>query len=279
MSRELSKLNHEVVGFTKDLLNITDHEAVYFTLSKLRPDILVNCAAWTDVNLAEEFPVEATLVNSESLKGITKTCIDLNTKLIHISTDHVFSGTQSKPYTEDSKRIPVNHYGESKLSGEMIIENFMSTNYWIIRTSWLYGNSNNDFISKVLRKYRETTADIPVVADHIGHPTLVNDLANKIIEIIDKQPKFGTYHGSNTGTTSWFNFAQESLKLLGLDTNRITPVKYSELALSVKRPEHVELDFSNWSKEGLSPLRNWSLALNHCLKEGGLNVKYKTTQD
>lgn len=279
LSQKLSRLNHKVSMFTKETLNITDHRNVSSTLSTLKPDFLVNCAAWTDVNSAEKFPAQATLVNAKSLLGISKTCLDLDIKLIHVSTDHVFSGTQSTPYTEDSERIPVNHYGKTKLAGENIIENLMFYNYWIIRTSWLYGNSNNDFISKVLRKYTESIKDIPVVCDHIGHPTLVNDLADKIIEILDVQPKFGTYHASNSTTTTWFEFAQESIRLLGLDINRIIPIEYSQLALSVKRPKHVELDFSSWSRVGLKPMRNWRLALSDCLKEGGLNVKYKTTQD
>ena len=147
----------------------------------------------------------------------------------------------------------------------------MTENYWILRTSWLYGNSSNDFISKIFKKYKANKDLIPVVCDQIGHPTLVNDLAKKIIEIIDIQPKFGIYHASNTGSTSWFCFAQEATRLLGLDLNRIVPIKYSELESTVKRPFNVELDFSKWGNVGLAPMRKWDLALSECMDRGGLN--------
>jgi len=274
LSLELAGLNFEVTALSKDFLNITDPEAVYSSMSQIEPDLVVNCAAWTDVNLAERFPTEAKLVNAESLRGITRACLELGIKLIHISTDHVFSGMEDLPYKVDAKRAPVNKYGESKMAGEIIIEDSTLKNYWIVRTSWLYGNSNNDFISKILRKYRANQEPIPVVNDQIGHPTFVNDLVKKIIDLINTEPEFGTYHASNSGTASWFEFAQEAIRLLELDTNRIIPIKYSELKLSLRRPDSVELDFSKWATVGLRPMRKWSLALNECLDGGGLNVKY-----
>jgi dTDP-4-dehydrorhamnose reductase len=274
LSLELARLNYKVTAFSKDSLNITNSEAVYLNMSQLKPDFVVNCAGWTNVNLAEKFPAEANLVNAGSLISITRACLDLGIKLIHISTDHVFSGKQLLPYAVNSTRAPVNKYGESKLGGEIIIEKSLLNNYWILRTSWLYGNSKNDFISKILKKYRENQEPIPVVYDQIGHPTFVKDLVKKIIELIDIEPEFGTYHASNSGKTSWFNFAQESVRLLGLDTNRLVPIKYSQLKLPLKRPANVELDFSKWDKVGLIQMRNWDLALNECMSGGGLYVRY-----
>jgi len=274
LSLELASSNYIVTALSKDSLNITDSEAVYSSMSRIKPYLVVNCAAWTDVNLAEKFPTKANLVNAESLRGITRACLELGIKLIHISTDHVFSGMQVMPYAVSAKRFPVNQYGESKLGGEIVIESSMTENFWILRTSWLYGNSDKDFISKILKKYRANNDLIPVVFDQIGHPTFVNDLAKKIMEVIDIQPKFGIYHASNLGTTSWFNFAQQSIRLLGLDADRIVPVKYSDLKSTVKRPSNVELDFSEWGNVGLNPLRKWDLALSECIDRGGLNYKY-----
>ena len=274
MSLELARMNVRVIALSKTALDITDFYAVQKAMSEIEPDLIVNCAAWTDVNLAEEFPTKANLVNAESLSGITNACVSLGIKLIHISTDHVFSGKQVLPYAVNAERVPVNKYGESKLAGEVLIENSDLKEYWILRTSWLYGNSDNDFIAKILKKYRGTQGPIPVVSDQIGHPTFVDDLVKKIINVINNEPDFGTYHASNSGTTSWFNFAQEAVRLLGLDANRIVPIKYSELNSKVNRPDYVALDFSKWSEVGLVPMRSWNIALSECLNKGGVNVKY-----
>ena len=267
---ELRNFNFEVVALGKNDLDIRNEGAVYSLLSQIRPQFLVNCAGWTDVNQAENFPVEASLANATSLYGIANACISLDIKLIHISTDYVFSGESNHSYKVDSERTPVNKYGETKLGGELIIESSDELKYWNLRSSWLYGNSNNDFISKLLIKYRIDEKPILVVNDQIGHPTYVFDLAKKIIEIMTFEPEFGTYHASNSDTTSWFKFAQESFQLLGLDYNRILPIKYSELNLNINRPSKVILDLSKWESVGLAPMRNWVIALNDCLKRGNL---------
>lgn len=267
---ELRNFNYEVVALGKNELDIRNEGGVYSLLSQIRPQFLVNCAGWTDVNQAENFPVEANLANATSLYGIANACISLDIKLIHISTDYVFSGESSNSYKVDSERTPVNKYGETKLGGELIIESSDELKYWNLRSSWLYGNSKNDFISKLLIKYRIDENPILVVNDQIGHPTYVFDLAKKIIEIMTLEPEFGTYHASNSDTTSWFKFAQESFQLLGLDYNRIRPIKYSELNLNINRPSTVILDLSKWKSVGLIPMRNWIVALNDCLKRRNL---------
>lgn len=261
----------------KNELDIKNKGAVFSLLSQVRPEFLVNCAGWTDVNEAENFSVEANLVNAISMIGITNACVSLGIKLIHISTDYVFSGESNNSYEVDSERIPVNRYGETKLAGEIIIESTKLLKYWILRSSWLYGNSNNDFISKLLNKYRKSEDPILVVDDQIGHPTYVFDLAKKIIEVIALEPNFGTYHASNSGSTSWFNFAQEAFQLLGLDYTRILPIKYSELNLDINRPSRVILDLSKWESVNLAPMRNWAVALNDCLKRGNLYYENHAT--
>jgi dTDP-4-dehydrorhamnose reductase len=267
---ELRNFNYEVIALDKNALDIKNERAVFSLLSQVKPKFLVNCAGWTDVNDAEKFPAEANLVNAISLIGITKACVNLGIKLIHISTDYVFSGESNNPYGVDSERIPVNKYGNSKLAGEVVIESTNKLEYWILRSSWLYGNSNNDFISKLLNKYRINEDPILVVNDQIGHPTYVFDLAKKIIEVINIEPEFGTYHASNSDATSWFKFAQAAFQLLDLDYSRILPVKYFELGLNTNRPSKVILDLSKLESVGLAPMRNWGVALNDCLKRGNL---------
>lgn len=266
-----------MIPLGKNELDIKNEEAVFSLLSQVKPQYLVNCAGWTDVNEAEKFPTEANLVNAISLIGVTKACVSLGIKLIHISTDYVFSGKSNNPYEVDSERIPVNKYGESKLAGEVVIETTNKLEYWILRSSWLYGNSNNDFISKLLNKYKINEDPILVVNDQIGHPTYVFDLAKKIIEVINLEPEFGTYHASNSDTTSWFKFARAAFQLLELDYNRILPIKYSELVLNINRPSKVILDLSKLESVGLAPMRNWGVALDDCLKRGNLHYENHAT--
>ncbi len=263
-------------GFNRNTLDITNSKNVLSVLAKIKPNYLVNCAGWTNVDSAEEFPNEARLVNAESLKGITKACSELSIKLIHISSDYVFSGETTAPYAINSPRHPVNVYGESKLSAEMIIEQKTDLNYWILRTSWLYGNSSSDFLSKIISKYFYSKSSITVVEDQIGHPTYVKDLAEKILEVIDIEPEYGIYHASNSGYTSWFNFAQQAIGLLNLDPARLSKITSVDLKSTISRPQTVILDLSKWQSVDLLPMRNWEDALMDCLKRGDSNYKNYT---
>jgi dTDP-4-dehydrorhamnose reductase len=265
-----------VFGFNRNTLDITNSKNVLSVLAKIKPNYLVNCAGWTNVDSAEEFPNEARLVNAASLKGITKACSDLSIKLIHISSDYVFSGGTTAPYAINSPRHPVNVYGESKLSAEMIIEQKTDLNYWILRTSWLYGNSSSDFLSKIFNKYFYDDSSINIVADQIGHPTYVKDLADKILEIIEVEPKYGIYHASNSGYTSWFGFAQRAVSALKLDPARLRKIKHVDLKSNTNRPQTVILDLSGWQNVNLSPMRNWEDALMEYLKGRGSNFKNYT---
>jgi dTDP-4-dehydrorhamnose reductase len=260
-------------GFNRNTLDITNSKNVLSVLTRIKPNYLVNCAGWTNVDSAEEFPNEARLVNAESLKAITKACSELSIKLIHISSDYVFSGKTTVPYAINSPRHPVNVYGESKLLAEMIIEQKTDLNYWILRTSWLYGNSSSDFLSKILNKYFYDKSPINIVEDQIGHPTYVKDLAEKILEIIEVGPEYGIYHASNSGYTSWYEFAQRAVSILNLDPARLCKVKHVELKSKTNRPQTVILDLSKWQNVNLSPMRNWEEALMDCLKGGNSNFE------
>jgi dTDP-4-dehydrorhamnose reductase len=268
---------YKTFGFNRNSLDITKSKNVLSVLSEIKPNYVVNCAGWTNVDLAEEFPNEAKAVNAESLIGITKACSDLSIKLIHISSDYVFSGKTTAPYAIYSSRDPVNFYGQTKLSAEKIIEQKTDLNYWILRTSWLYGNSSSDFLSKIINKYFYDESSINVVEDQIGHPTYVKDLAEKILEIIDIEPEYGIYHASNSGYTSWFQFAKQALSILNLDSERLSKIKSVNLKSKINRPQTVILDLSKWQSVGLLPMRNWENALLDCLTKGGSNYKNYTT--
>lgn len=181
------------------------------------------------------------------------------------------------PYSIYAPRDPVNFYGQTKLSAENIIEQKTDLNYWILRTSWLYGNSSSDFLSKIFYKYFYDKSSITVVEDQIGHPTYVKDLAEKILEIIDVEPKYGIYHASNSGYTSWFQFAKQALNILNLDSARLSKIKSVNLKSKVNRPQTVILDLSKWQNVGLLPMRNWEDALMNCLTKEGSNYKTYTS--
>ena len=267
LTRQLSMANFKVTGLNKSELDVTDKTAIRKMINSIRPKFLINCAAWTDVANAENYKNDAYLINCTSLEEITRSCVDYSVKLIHISTDHVFSGTQNSEYKTDAEKNPVNYYGYSKSKGEDLIINSKSLEYWILRTSWLYGNSKSDFVNKILDQYKSSKFPISVVSDQFGHPTYVKDLAERIIVMINLDVAPGIYHASNSGLTSWYEFAREIALKKGLDQNRIIPITTRELGSAVKRPMSASMDFSAWSEVNLEPLRNWQLALQEFIYE------------
>jgi dTDP-4-dehydrorhamnose reductase len=272
ITKKLSLTEFKVVGLSKSELDITNKSSVRATLNRIKPAFLINCAAWTDVANAETYKKSADEINCKSLIEITKSCADFQIKLIHISTDHVFSGDKNILYRIDSEKKPVNYYGYSKSMGEDIIINNKKIEFWILRTSWLYGNSNNDFVSKIINQYKVSNFPIKVVSDQCGHPTFVNDLAERIIQLINSAIVPGVYHASNSGLTSWYEFAREISIGFDLDPNKITPIETKDFASNVNRPMNVSLDFSRWGEVNLPPLRNWKIALQDFIKERKADV-------
>ena len=265
--------NYQVHAFDKSQLDITDSKLLNIALKDIRPEFLVNCAAWTNVVDAEMYKDLALKINGESLKNLSKNCASQNIKLVHFSTDHVFSGKENFPYKVDSEKNPVNYYGYTKSIGEDYILNCVDLQYWILRTSWLYGNSNNDFINKILNQYKLGQFPIRVVSDQFGHPTYVYDLAERFILMVELGTKTGVYHASNSGLTSWYEFAVKFSELLGLDTNKFVPASTKDFDSKVSRPMCVSLDFTNWAEVELSQLRSWDDALINYINGRSLNDK------
>ncbi|MBD3330846.1 dTDP-4-dehydrorhamnose reductase [Candidatus Peregrinibacteria bacterium] len=253
---ELSRSNHDVVGFVRDELDICDFYNVEKSLSDIKPDIVINCAAYTDVDGCESNNEKAMLVNGEALKNMAIVCNRLGAYLIHFSTDYVFNGENEKGYKENDKPYPINVYGQSKFLGEdMIRKN--TDKFAIVRTSWLFGPNGKNFVSTMLDLARRMDS-LNIVDDQFGCPTYTIDLAKATVyEFVNSEQKNGVFHLTNTGSTNWYDFARLILKDTGVDIN---PVASEEFKRPARRPKHSILINTKLNK-----LRNFDEALHEYL--------------
>jgi dTDP-4-dehydrorhamnose reductase len=233
-------------------------------------DIIINCAAYTQVDKAEKESELANQINHLAVKQLAKIANQQKAKLIHISTDYVFDGESDNPYTETDKTNPINVYGKTKLAGEKALQKAIPTNAIIIRTSWVYSEYGNNFVKTMLKLGKEKD-EISVVSDQIGSPTYATDLANAILEII-KNKEFSEsdqttqiYHYSNEGKISWYEFAQEVFRFekTGCKLSPITTDQYKTLAL---RPKYSLLNNRKIEKDFSIKSKYWKESLNICLK-------------
>ena len=245
----------EVIETTRDELDITDEQNVKSVINDVKPDYVVHCAAYTNVDKAQEEFDKAELVNAKATEYIAQACKENEAVLIYISTDYVFDGEKQTPYEPDDQTNPINAYGLTKLHGEQAVEKYCDK-YYILRTSWLYGHHGKNFVETML-----SLADKPevkVVDDQIGCPTWTVDLSDAIISFIDEDPDYGIYHACGSGSTSWYGFAKEIYKQKKLEVN-LKPCTTQEFPRPAKRPK-----YSVMKNEGL--LRDWKLALNEYLE-------------
>ena len=234
-------------------LDITDYEACKSFLEKEKPDFVIHCAAYTNVDKAEEDLITATRINSKGSENLAKSCAKIDATLIYISTDYVFDGEGKEPYTPESKANPINNYGLTKYQGEEAVRKYCEK-YYIARTSWLYGHYGKNFVETML-----SLADKPelkVVDDQIGCPTWTVELANGIVELIENQ-EYGTYHVCGSGHTSWYGFAKEIFEQEKLNVN-LKPCTTKDFPRPAKRPKYSVMD-------NKKICRNWKLALKDYL--------------
>ena len=255
---------------SKEALNITNESEVTTFLKANTINYLVNCAAYTAVDAAEENEKSALLVNATGAEILAKACNSTNTVLLHVSTDYVFDGKSSEAYTEDHKTLPLSVYGKSKLHGEIAIKANCAAHY-IVRTSWLYSTFNANFVKSML-KLAETRNELGIVADQYGSPTYAKDLANALMVMIKKtdnnsvKNKFGVYHYSNEHVTTWCAFAKEIMKLANTGCV-INPITTEEYPLPAPRPKD-----SSMSKEKIKStfkltIPKWEDSLKICINQ------------
>ena len=249
-------------------MDITNPEAVEATLTEVNPDVVVHCAAWTAVDLAEDEDKQAKVraINAGGTKNIALVCKKLNCKMVYISTDYVFDGQGTKPWEPDCKDYkPLNVYGQTKLEGELAVSENLEK-YFIVRIAWVFGLNGKNFI-KTMLNVGKTHDTVRVVNDQVGTPTYTYDLSRLLIDMVETE-KYGYYHATNEGGyISWYDFTQEIYKQAGLKTN-VLPVTTAEYGLSkAARPFNSRLDKSKLVESGFKPLPTWQDALSRYLKE------------
>ena len=261
MSAKLVREDTEFSTFSHAQLDITNKFEVEKRILSATPDVVINTAAWTNVDSAEIQESQALLVNAVGPKFLAESCAKSGAKFVHISTDYVFSGKSISPWDENSDLSPVSAYGRSKASGEDFVLEAYSINSYIVRTAWLYSPWGKNFVKTIMKIALEERRSVEVVNDQIGQPTSAMDLATQIYWLISNEASPGIYHGTNGGQASWFELAKRVFELLGEDASRVIAVDSAGLPNPSIRPAYSVLGHQKWSTEGMAPMRNWQDAL------------------
>ena len=264
--KKISKNHHNVSWFFSSVkvLDLSELNSINTYLSNINPTVIVNCAAYTNVDKAEIEVELANLINYKAVEVISRWTSDNSKKLIHVSTDYVFDGLSNIPLSENSKTKPVNEYGSSKLKGEIAcLKN--DPNSIVIRTSWLYSSFGKNFVKTMIDLMKKNNS-VKVVNDQIGSPTYAHDLAKVIIEIImNSKNKSGLFHYSNEGEISWFEFARSIRELYNLDCE-IIGVSSKEFKTLAKRPKYSLLDKTKIKETYNIKVPNYKYSLKKCIK-------------
>ena len=254
---ELLQPDYRVAGVDLDEMDITRVEEVASTFYLHHPDIVIHTAAWTDVHGCEQEPEKAIRVNALGTQNLVIAAEEFNSVFVYLSTDYVFPGNSTKPYLECDNSGPLSWYGKSKLLGERFVQD-MLFRYFIVRTSWLIGEKGRNFVKIILKLAREKE-ELTVVNDQQGCPTFANDLAWAIRQLIET-PYYGTYHVTNSGETTWYDFAIRILKEAGIATP-VRAITSKDLGRPAPRPAYSVLSGMLFRERGFTPLRSWEDAL------------------
>jgi dTDP-4-dehydrorhamnose reductase len=265
VSQELGERGILFTAWGSEDLDITQGPTVSDVVSQLSPTVIVNCAAWTDVDGAEINEPQASRVNSDGAENLALATKHCGAKLIHVSTDYVFSGESKTPWQVDDRINPQSAYGRTKAAGESRVVATNPENSSVVRTAWLYSPWGKNFAKTMTRLALNGDGEVRVVNDQIGQPTSAIDLAKQLVELGLSSSPGGIYHGTNSGEATWFAFAQEIFKLAGADVNRVVPVSSSEYPRLAKRPSYSVLSHDAWAKTSVKPMRDWQIALEEAM--------------
>ncbi|MFG1660147.1 dTDP-4-dehydrorhamnose reductase [Micromonospora chersina] len=258
-----------VTATTRADLDITDPEAVRAAVAG--HDVVINAAAWTDVDAAETQEPAATAVNGDAVANLAGACATSGARMIHVSTDYVFPGDATNPYPEDTPTSPVNAYGRSKLVGELAVARLLPESGYTVRTAWLYGAHGPNFVATMLR-LAEARECIDVVNDQRGQPTWSYRLAERLVALADAalagHAAPGVYHGTASGETTWYHLARAVFVLRGLDPDRIRPTTSNRFPRPAVRPSYSVLAHDRWTAAKLPPLADWRTSLTEALSSG-----------
>jgi dTDP-4-dehydrorhamnose reductase len=258
----LRSLKIDCVSVTRSELDIFDLAQVKKLIQQEKPSVVLNTAAWTNVESAETNFKSAFDTNATGAGNIARVCADLGVKLVHISTDYVFGDKFTDPILESAIKSPVSAYGRTKATGEDFVKEFCPHNSYIVRTSWLYGQYGKNFAKSIILKILEAKFPLKVVEDQFGQPTSSEDLALKIIELVTRNAKSGIYHATSGGLTSWYGFAREIALSMGTELERVIPINSAEFISKAQRPTYSVLSHGAWLDAGIEPIEDWKSAYN-----------------
>ena len=260
---EMKSRRLDVVGVDVKEMDITDEGMVFEVFDKVKPDAVIHCAAYTAVDDAEDHEDLCRKINAYGTANIARACKLHDAPMMYISTDYVFNGEGVEPWKPDDGTDPVNTYGQTKLEGELAIEEYLDK-FFIVRISWVFGENGKNFV-KTMIKLADTYDEVSVVADQVGSPTYTPDLAVLLVDMIQTD-KYGIYHATNEGTCSWYSFAKEIFKQKGITMN-VKAVKSSEYPTKAKRPFNSRMDKSKLTENGFNLLPLWQDALSRYLMD------------
>lgn len=259
----LGKSGHTVIPADLPELDIIDISAVEAFFDKEKPDAVIHCAAYTNVDGAETDREICRKINADGTENIAKMCKKHGAKLLYTSTDYVFDGKGTEAFETDAATSPCNHYGETKLMGETAVKENCDR-FFIVRISWVFGKNGKNFVKTMLRLSKEKD-EITVVCDQVGSPTYTPDLAKLFCEMIETD-KYGIYHATNENYCSWAEFAAETMRLSGAKT-KIIPIPSSEYKTAAVRPQNSRLSKASLDIAGFSRLPDWRDALERFISD------------
>ena len=251
----LSTSGIEFVSAGRTVADITDIASVESCVKNTNPSVIVNMAAWTDVDGAESHRDEAFLVNATGAENVAKVAAANAIPLVHISTDYVFDGTQTTPYKVNDATNPLSVYGASKLQGELLVQNAHPQGSWIVRTAWLYSQYGKNFARTIARKGLAGD-NLSVVNDSFGQPTSALALARQIVVLVLARPPAGIFHGTNAGQATWYEFASAIVEPIA-NHGSVTSVSSSAFPTVAIRPAYSVLDHAEWATHGITDMPHW----------------------
>jgi dTDP-4-dehydrorhamnose reductase len=272
--RVLAGSPHEVVGLTRAELDVTSAAAVEKAVVDARPDVVLNAAAYTAVDAAETDEATALAVNAEGPANLARVCALHGGRLVHLSTDYVFAGDATTPYEVGAPTEPRSAYGRTKLAGERAVRELLPERSWVVRTAWVYGETGGNFVKTMARLAGERDT-LDVVDDQHGSPTWSRDLAAGLVALAaalqtpGDAVSPGTYHCTNSGSTTWYGLARAVFAEIGADPERVRPTSTDAVPRPAPRPAYSVLSDASWRAAGLPPARPWREALHAAFAEAG----------
>ena len=256
---------HKITLLNRQSLDVTNSESALKVISSLKPDWIINCAAYTNVDQAETEQDICSAVNTKGVENLIVAASQNKSKLIQISTDYVFDGNKTGLWQENDKRNPLSYYGKTKAEAESLILQDYFFQSAIIRTSWLYSQYGKNFVKTMFNLGENGDSELNVVSDQVGQPTSCVDLSYLILDVIDADITGSILHGTNSGSASWYEFAKSIFQLSGFDSERVKPILSENYPQKATRPRNSVLGHQLFKEVGLKPMRNWDVALEFAI--------------